>query len=125
MLADRLSARLHDWNRSGWAEAEYRKLIGAIEARDDEDRWRRLPGLHQLNRRSLEIARRLAEWRREQARAWNRPLRQVLRDDLLVAIAKRHPSNRRDLEALRDFNRPHLLSKSREILDLIEAAGFV
>ena len=54
----------------------------------EEDRWRRLPGLHQLNRRGLEIARRLAEWRYEEARRTNRPLRQLLRDDLLVAIAK-------------------------------------
>ena len=46
----------------------------------------------------------------------NRPLRQVLRDDLLVAIAKRQPASRQELEALRDFNRPHLLSKSAEIL---------
>ena len=54
----------------------------------------------------LEVARRLSEWRLEDARRANRPLRQVLRDDLLVAIAKRQPASRRDLEALRDFNRP-------------------
>ena len=47
-----------------------------------------------------------------EARRPNRPLRQVLRDDLLVAIAKRQPTSRRDLEALRDFNRPHLLSRA-------------
>ena len=43
-------------------------------------------------------------------------MRQVVRDDLLVAIAKRQPRNRRDLEALRDFNRPALLNRSQEIL---------
>ena len=70
-LADVLSAR--GWqsrNRLDWAEAEYQRLLESVIARgDDEERWRRLPGLHQLNRRGLEAARRLSEWRIEQARA--------------------------------------------------------
>jgi ribonuclease D len=45
-----------------------------------------------------------------------------LRDDLLVAIAKRQPANRQELEALRDFKRPHLLSKSSEILTAVARA---
>ena len=45
-----------------------------------------------------------------------------MRDDLLVAIAKRQPASRSDLEALRDFNRPHLLSKSSEILGVVASA---
>ncbi len=54
--------------------------------------------------------------------AANRPLRQVMRDDLLVAIAKRQPASRRDLEALRDFNRPHLLGRASEILGVVAAS---
>ena len=71
------------------------------------------------------MARRLAEWREDEARRQNRPLRQVMRDDLLVAIARRQPSNRRDLEALRDFNRPGLLSKSSAVLAVLEQARSV
>jgi ribonuclease D len=52
-------------------------------------------------------------------------MRQGLRDDLLVAIAKRQPSSRRDLEALRDFNRPNLISKSQAILTVLEQARAV
>src|SRR6185437_9656612 len=47
------------------------------------------------------------------------------RDDLLIAIAKRQPASRRDLEALRDFNRPHLLGRGGEILAAIAAAKLV
>jgi ribonuclease D len=117
--------RLARSGRSEWAEEEYRAQIAAIAARDDEERWRRLPGLNQLSRRSLEAARRLADWRLSQARRTNRPVRQVLRDDVLVAIAKRLPATRRDLEALRDFQRPHLLAQAREILDRIAQAQAV
>jgi ribonuclease D len=124
-LADHFTGRLAELNRSSWAEAEMADFIDAIAQRADEERWRRLPGLHQLSRRGLEMARRLCEWREDEARRQNRPLRQVLRDDLLVATAKRQPRNRRDLEALRDFNRPALLNRSNEILAVIERARAV
>jgi len=121
-LEDRLAAELARLGRTEWAEAEFAGFLASIEDRADDDRWRRLPGLHQLNRRGLEAARRLSEWRESEARRQNRPMRQVMRDDLLVAIAKRQPANRRDLEALRDFNRPNLTSRANEILAAIEAA---
>jgi ribonuclease D len=121
-IADRLAAPLAALGRNEWAEAEFADLILSVARRSDEDRWRRLPGLHHLGRRCLEMARRLAEWREDEARQMNRPLRQILRDDLLVAIAKRQPTNRRGLEALRDFNRPALLKRNQEILDILEEA---
>jgi ribonuclease D len=124
-LADRFHRELRDLGREAWAEREFADLIGDIENRYDEDRWRKLSGLHHLNRRSLEVARRLHDWRQSEARRQNRPIRQVLRDDLLVAIAKRQPANRQDLEALRDFNRPHLLAKAREILAVVAEAAAV
>ena len=124
-LADQFTDRLTQLGRTEWANAEFDDLLESIAERADLDRWRRLPGLHQLGRRSLEMARRLADWRENEARRQNRPLRQVVRDDLLVAIAKRQPRNRRDLEALRDFNRPALLNRSQEILAILDAARLV
>ncbi len=121
-LADRLTERLEALGRLAWAEAEFRDQVREIARRSDVDRWRRLPGLHQLGRRGLEAARRLSEWREDVARRRNRPMRQIMRDDLLTAIAKRMPRSKRDLEALRDFNRPGLLSHGQEILEVLEAA---
>jgi ribonuclease D len=121
-LADVLGARLAHLGRTAWAEAEFAQLVAMVRDRVEEERWRRLPGLHQLNRRGLEIARRLAEWRFDAARRANRPFRQVLRDDLVVALARRQPAHRRDLESLRDFDRPHLRSKVGEILAIIAQA---
>jgi ribonuclease D len=124
-IADGITAELTEKGRMAWAEAEFADFLAAIRDRSEDDRWRRLSGLHMLNRRGLEAVRRLAEWRQEDARRANRPLRSVLKDDLLIAIAKRQPTSRRDLEALRDFNRPHLMSRSGEILDVIAEAQAV
>jgi ribonuclease D len=123
--SDRLADRLNQRGRTDWAEAEFADLVDSVARRADLERWRRLPGLHQLGRRGLEAARRLAEWRENEARRQNRPLRHVLRDDLLVAIAKRQPANRKALEALRDFNRPALLNRSNEILAILGQARAV
>ena len=121
-LADDISARLGKLGRTRWAEDEFEDLITPVARRAADDRWRRLPGLQALSRRTLEMARRLSDWREDEARRLNRPMRQILRDDLLVAIAKRQPANRRGLEALRDFNRPALLNRSQEILAILEEA---
>jgi ribonuclease D len=124
-LADSITGRLARTERSAWAEAELRDLVKAIAGRSDEDRWRRLPGLNQLSRKGLEAARQLATWREDTARRQNRPVRHVMRDDLLVGIAKRLPRNRRDLEALRDFNRPGLMGQSDTILAILNRASNV
>jgi len=124
-LADHFTDRLTQLGRTDWALAEFDAFIDSIARRAADDRWRRLPGLHLLSRRSLEMARRLAEWRENEARRQNRPMRQVLRDDLLVALAKRQPANRRGLEALRDFNRPALLNRAHEILAILDQARAV
>ena len=72
-LADLLKARLEALGRSSWADAELADFLGGIRDRREDDRWRRLPGLHHLNRRGLEVARRLSAWRAEDARLANRP----------------------------------------------------
>jgi ribonuclease D len=125
-MADRFAERLAALGRTAWAEDEYRVRVEGIAARhEDEDRWRRIPGLNGLSRRGLEIARRLDAWRHAEARRANRPLRQVLRDDLLVGIAKRQPASRKDLEALRDVQRSPILGRAREVLDVIAEAQLV
>jgi ribonuclease D len=121
-LADFLGRRIEELKRTAWVNAEFRELVSAVAGRADEDRWRRLPNLNQLSRRGLEAARQLALWREDDARRRNRPLRQVMRDDLLVGIAKRLPRNARELEALRDFNRPALLSHTNTILAILDRA---
>ncbi len=59
-LADRLEADLQRLGRIEWAEDEFASFLDGIENRGEEERWRKLSGLHMLNRRGLETARRLS-----------------------------------------------------------------
>ena len=108
-----------------WAEAEFADFVESIARRADEDRWRRLPGLNQLSRRGLEMARRLSDWREDEARRQNRPLRQVMRDDLLVgdrqAAAPESPRSRGPAR----LQPPALLQPSDEILAILDQARSV
>jgi ribonuclease D len=121
-IAELLEKRLVELDRLDWLEDETGKLLDDIARRDHPSRWMRLSGIHTLNRRSLEIARRLYQWRLETAIRTNRPLRQMMRDDLLVGIAKRQPKSKSDLESLRDFNRPAHLKAAPEIIRIIQEA---
>ena len=120
--ANELESRLESLGRLDWARGEYLARLQESEARDDPERWRRLSGLGGMSRRSLEAARLLWRWRQSAARRGDRPVRQVMRDDLLTAIAKRMPANRKQLEALRDFNRPHLMSRGEELTRIVAEA---
>ena len=66
------------------------------------------------------MARRLADWREDEARRQNRPLRQVVRDDLLVAIAKRQPAESPRPRSPARLQPPGLLNRSQEILAILD-----
>src|SRR5205823_7802163 len=56
----------------------------------------------------LAVVRALYNWREEVAGRTNRPIRSILRDDLIVEIARRNPSRERDLHVIRGLPRRDL-----------------
>jgi ribonuclease D len=120
-LWQRLAAQLEQLGRSEWAREEFARL--AVQAAPDEpatDRWRKLRGLGTLDRRGLAIVRELYRWRNETAARLNRPARAIVRDDLLIEIARRNPSRQRDLSVIRGL--PHrYLAAIAEVLERVHA----
>jgi ribonuclease D len=103
---ERLSAKLDQLGRRGWAREEFDRLISvATPTKPAEagasERWRKLRGVGPLDRRRLAIVRELYHWREEAAARHNRPARTIVRDDLLVEIARRSPTKERDLHVVR------------------------
>jgi ribonuclease D len=118
-LWEHLSARLTQWQRQDWAREEFARL--AANAAPDEpltERWRKLRGLGSLDRRRLAIVRALYNWREEKAGKTNRPARSIIRDDLIIEIAKRNPTRDRDLSVIRGLPRRDL----GEILQIVDEA---
>jgi ribonuclease D len=101
-LWQRLSARLEELGRSSWALEEFARL--AASARPEEtvqEKWRRLRGLGSLDRRRLALVREIFNWREVTAARVNRPPRTLVRDDLIIEIAKRNPTQEKDLQVIR------------------------
>jgi ribonuclease D len=100
---DKLVGRLNRLGRLDWAREEFARLalVAGPEDQAAEERWRKLKGLGGLDRRKLAVVRALYAWREERAATLNRPARTIVRDDLLVEIARRSPSKPRDLQVVR------------------------
>lgn len=115
-----------DWlenaERIKWFDAEMERLITDIVSDDDSSPWRRLSGTHKLSRRELAIVQKLADWREEEAAFRNRPVRRILRDDLLVDLARRKPSTKQQALATRDLNRPEYKRRLEDIVGVISDA---
>lgn len=108
--------------RSKWAEAEFQRMIDEVDSEFYRENWRRLSGLHKLKPRELAIIRELFNWRDEVAQQKDQPARRVLRDDLLIELARRKPTNTQDLTATRDLNRKNMLKLAPELVKRIAKA---
>jgi ribonuclease D len=110
-LWQRLATRLAEYGRSEWAREEFTRLTTQVtpdEAAAPTARWRKLRGTGSLDRRRLAVVRDLYRWRDETAARTNRPTRSIVRDDLLIEIARRNPTSERDLQVIRGLPRRNL-----------------
>ncbi|QDU41891.1 Ribonuclease D [Symmachiella dynata] len=113
-------ATLEKRGRSSWAVDEFERMIDEIDAERTRENWRRLSGVNSLRSRDLAVARELYEWRSNEAEKRDRPARKILRDDLLIDVAKRQPQTVNDLLATRDMNRgPFYRDMAPAILEAI------
>ncbi len=112
----RVAGRLEEFGRAGWAREEFERMAAAAVPDDPsaDEKWRRLRGLGSLDRRRLSVVRELYRWREEVAERQNRPARTVVRDDLIVEIARRSPARERDLHVVRGLPR-------RDLAAIVEA----
>jgi ribonuclease D len=118
-LWERISERLQSWKRIEWAREEFARLaVNAAPVEAAVERWRKLRGLGSLDRRRLAVVRELSRWREATAEKTNRPARSIVRDDLLIEIARRNPSRERDLQVIRGLPRRDLSA----ILQIVKAA---
>jgi ribonuclease D len=106
-----LSEALAKLGRGDWAREEFARLTLQAMAEApalESEKWRKLRGSGSLDRRGLARLRELFHWREQTALQANRPPRTIVRDDLLVEIARRNPTRDRDLQVVRGLARRHI-----------------
>lgn len=118
------SADLKKNERLAWVEDEFSRLVRDVMLEREDEAWLKLPGLHKLNARELAVAKNVFWWRENEAEARDKPARRILRDDLIIELARRQPTNADDLVATRDMNRSEYRKAAPEMLAAIgEALG--
>src|SRR5690606_5209193 len=130
-LWDSLRAELEELGRLGWALDEFEQLrTRHAEPPDPEVAWWRIKEARRLKGRARCVAQAVAAWRERRARTVDRPVRHVLPDLSVVAIAERPPKDARELARVRGVDGRHLkggaaeelLAAVREGLELPEEA---
>jgi ribonuclease D len=103
-LYETLGRRLKKLGRLEWLADETQAWLADVQDSRDKPRWRRVSGVGNLAPRNLAIVRELWMWRRSEAERRDVPPRRILRDDLLVELAKRKSDTIEKIRALRGMH---------------------
>jgi ribonuclease D len=101
----KLHSELQQRGRLDWLQRERATLENPATYRTDPAQaWQRLRSLQRLKPRQRATAKRLAAWRERQAIAENLPRQWVIKDELLLDIARRQPASPGALLELRGMS---------------------
>lgn len=104
-LVNAIEAGLAALGRLEWAEQECAFLLERARVQPPpEQAWWRLRQARQLRGQARGVAQSVAAWRERRAQALDRPVRFILSDLALAAIAHRPPRSRADLAHVRNLD---------------------
>jgi ribonuclease D len=121
-LWESLERELTARGRLGWAmdECEHVRLRYG-EPIDPDRAWWRIKEARRLKGRGRCVAQSVAAWRERKAQELDKPVRHVLPDLAVVAMAERPPKTRVDLQRVRGLDSRHLKAGAAgELLEAIE-----
>lgn len=121
-MRDRLHQRLAELGRLAWLDEEMTALGDEIRRALGSERWRRVSGNAGLDSRGLAVIRELWKWREDEAQRRDQPDRRVLRDDLIVELARRQTSDPKRIQALRGMERGDLARRVDQLAACIQRA---
>ena len=113
---------LEKLGRLDWALDEFERKIDDYQAEDTREGWRRISGVHRLSRREMAIVCEVCAYREREAAQRDKPPRTVLRDDLIIDLAKRKPKAVSDVTATRGMQRRDYRQMSEDLLECVNRA---
>ena len=116
----RMRARLQELGRLEWLASEfepYERVERYLP--DPANAWQRIRGAEKLRSQALSILQLLARWREETAQAKDLPRNWVLRDEILVDIARLAPERPESLAKIRNLPPKTLDRYGQTLLELV------
>jgi len=122
LLWSTLAERIESLGRTDWFREEMAAWLAQIEHALTQERWHRVSGNSGLDRRSRAVLRELWRWREKEAARRDKPVRRVLRDDLMVELAKRKTADLKRIRTVRGLERGDLQRHLSAIAEHIHRA---
>ena len=115
--------QLDELGRLEWLDAEF-EPYGKLERyqQPPEDAWRRIRGLEKLKPRALSVVQKLAAWRETRAKERDLPRNWILKDDVIIDIARLAPGNNADLDNIRGMQTKTIERYGQLLLDMVQQA---
>lgn len=114
--------RLEEQGRLQWLDAEFEPYERAERyLLQPADAWQRLKGLDKLRPAALGIMQRLAEWRERTAQQKDLPRSWVLKDDMMLDIARLAPESDDKLAKIRNLPPRFVERHGATVIELVKA----
>ncbi len=115
-----LQAKLTELGRLNWLDDDFKALSDPAYYRTEpEQAWLKIKGKNKLTGRQLAIVQALAAWRERTAQAENRPRNWLLRDELMLDVAKLQPETITELASMRAINERTVHRYGKDICQLV------
>jgi len=121
-MRDVLLADVRQADRVEWLDEETARLQQKVIDAETQENWHRVSGSSGLKPRQLEVVRHLWRWREQIAKDRDRLPRRVLRDDLIVELAKRGSADPKKIRGIRGMERRNAADRYEEIAKAIQTA---
>jgi len=123
-IHDHLCARLSQLGRRAWVHEEFARLEGAVGdiRREPQERYQRIRGWENLKPKSAAVLRDLAAWRESEAKRRNVPRGRVMRDEVLLQLARHPPRRVEELRGVRGLHGSEIDRNGDAITAVIQGA---
>ncbi len=121
-LRDTIYDALQQRDRLAWFDEEMRTMCEDLTTSGSSERWRRVSGNAGLKPRQLAVVRGLWQWRDAEASRRDKPARYVLRDDLIIEMARRASSDPKQILSVRGMDRGDLRRRVDELSAAVREA---
>ncbi len=118
-----LKSALDEKGRLSWLDDDFAKLTDTKTYTPAPDKiWRKVKGAGRLKGVQLAILQRIGQWRENMALEKNRPRRWILKDEVMIDLARIAPTNSEKLKKIRGLEEKTIAKNGQTLLNHIEEA---
>lgn len=123
-IHEHLHGRLTELGRLEWANEEFARLENLVgeKSREPQERYQRIRGWDSLKPKAAVVLRELAAWRETEARRRNVPRGRILRDEVILQLARHPPKTVEELRSLRGVHPSEAERNGDQMIATIQSA---